>query len=247
MQERGHYPKKAGIYKLICNINNKIYIGKSINIYNRLATHKSAKDVGYLYNAIRKYGWDSFEVEILEVFESFDKNKDNDILLQRESYYIKLFKSTDRNIGYNRCGYSNDSTGIKSSDETIKKLKSKTCSAEHKRKISISNSGKIRSEETREKISKSRIGMKFSEKTKEKMRMRRHTDETKEKIRTARLGSVQTEETKEKIRASAVGKLKSEKTKQKMRKPKSEQHRENIRLSWIKRKQHKCEKSNTKN
>jgi hypothetical protein len=58
---------------------------------------------------------------------------------------------------------------------------------------------------------------------------------------------VQTEETKEKIRASAVGKLKSEKTKQKMRKPKSEQHRENIRLGWIKRKQHKCEKSNTKN
>ena len=241
MENKVYGPKKTGIYKLTCNINNKIYIGKSVNIYNRLAAHKSAKEVGYLYNAIIKHGWDSFGIEILEVFETFDKTKDNDMLLQRESYYIKLFKSTDRNIGYNRCEYSNDCTGIKASDETIKKLKSKVCSEEHKRKISKSNSGKIRSKETKEKISKSRFGMIFSEETKRKMRTRRHTEEAKDRMRVARLGSSQTEETREKIRASAIGKPKSEETKKKMRKPKSDQHRQNIRLGWIKRKQNKCE------
>ena len=36
MENKVYGPKKTGIYKLTCNINNKIYIGKSVNIYNML-------------------------------------------------------------------------------------------------------------------------------------------------------------------------------------------------------------------
>lgn len=83
------YPKKAGIYKLTC-VNGKVYIGKSVNIFNRLRQHKNPKVKYHLQNAILKYGWDSFTVEILEVYDKFDKEKDNKFLLERESFYIEL-------------------------------------------------------------------------------------------------------------------------------------------------------------
>ena len=38
--------KSAGIYKLTCSTNGKIYIGKAVNLYKRLNRHKNcAKDV----------------------------------------------------------------------------------------------------------------------------------------------------------------------------------------------------------
>ena len=35
------YPKEAGIYKLTCSDNGKIYIGKAVNLYNRINAHKN--------------------------------------------------------------------------------------------------------------------------------------------------------------------------------------------------------------
>lgn len=46
----------CGIYKIQNLINNKIYIGQSINIEKRLSAHKSSKDSCYIHNAIQKYG-----------------------------------------------------------------------------------------------------------------------------------------------------------------------------------------------
>jgi predicted GIY-YIG superfamily endonuclease len=34
------YPKEAGIYKFVCSVNGKTYIGKAINISLRIAKHK---------------------------------------------------------------------------------------------------------------------------------------------------------------------------------------------------------------
>lgn len=42
------YPKAAGIYKLTCDNNGKIYIGKSINIRKRLESHKNCKNISAL-------------------------------------------------------------------------------------------------------------------------------------------------------------------------------------------------------
>lgn len=238
MRKHSQYPKEAGIYKITSNITGKIYIGKSVNIYNRIASHKSATEDGHLHNAIRKYGWDSFSVEILEIFEDF-RIEDNETLLQREAFYINLFESANRDIGYNICEFSNDRTGVLASNQTKEKMRNKIVSEETREKMRKSMLGKTHTKETREKMSKARMGMVFSESTKEKMSNWVRNDETREKIRQANLGRKHSEETKKKMRDAKLGCSKSEETKEKMRKPKSASHRENIRLSWIKRKHEK--------
>lgn len=81
----------CGIYKLI-SPNNKIYIGQSIKIEKRFNDHKrrakekSTKHSFKLYNSIRKYGWDNFKKEIVEICTPEQLN-------EREIYYIKLYNS----------------------------------------------------------------------------------------------------------------------------------------------------------
>lgn len=86
-----------GIYKITNNINNKSYIGQSINITQRWINHKSnAKNLDYqtpLYRAIRKYGIENFSFEILEECQEQDLN-------DKEIYWIKFFDSFG-DKGYN--------------------------------------------------------------------------------------------------------------------------------------------------
>lgn len=232
--EYSDYPNTAGIYKLICKNTGLIYIGKSVNIRHRLRGYKnfkgsSGKRYHFLY-ALLKYGWDSFKVEILETLEDFDKIRDNQLLLEKESYYINIFDSTNPNIGYNICKFSTDATGRKCSELT-------------KKKIGNSNRGRVVSDETRQKQRVAHLGRSHSKETREKMsqKSRGHTrllgfkssDETKEKIRQARLGRKHSEESKEKMRKpkvnrenlgkSFLGKKHTEESKEKMRKAKLKQ------------------------
>lgn len=64
-----------GIYKITNKINNKIYVGQSGRIENRLSGHfkASTMESGKQYNDeiyvdMRKYGTENFEFEILETF-----------------------------------------------------------------------------------------------------------------------------------------------------------------------------------
>lgn len=91
----------AQIYKITNLINNKIYIGETIrSIRVRWNEHKhEALKNGHgftypIHGAMHKYGIDNFTIELLE--ECSD-----DIRYERESYYIKLYNSTDKKIGYN--------------------------------------------------------------------------------------------------------------------------------------------------
>jgi group I intron endonuclease len=197
MKSCSKYPKGAGIYKLTCIINGKTYIGKSVNFYNRFSAHKySEKKLNGSYRlqrAIIKHGWNSFNIEILEEFPVFDKLKDNEKLLEKESYYIELFDSTNPQRGYNTCKFSRDRTGVNHSEET-------------KQKISLANLGRKRepmSEETKKRMSQSALGKVFSE-------------ETREKLRQANLGKTLSEEHKEKLRLVNLGKTISEETRKKL-------------------------------
>lgn len=87
------------IYLITNNINNKKYIGQTINSVNtRWIQHKSEakylKPNVYFTRAIRKYGPDNFTVETLE-------ECDNSLLDTREQYYIKLYNSNNKEFGYN--------------------------------------------------------------------------------------------------------------------------------------------------
>lgn len=201
METNAKYWKVSGVYKLACKNNGKVYIGKAVNIGRRLNDHKNSKKDGkgncYFQHAILKHGWESFNIEILEIFENFDKLNDNDKLLQRESYYIELFDSTNRDIGYNRCKFSSDNTGRVRSEEHKQKLRHPR-SEETKERIRQARLGKKTSDETKEKLRQANLGKKRSEDTKAKIGMkslgRTHSDETKEKIRQSKLGKSHTYE-----------------------------------------------------
>ena len=83
------------IYKITNKLNNKIYIGKTVNsIQYRWDQHVSAayanKDKNeynfLLHKAIRKYGTNAFEVETIEEVK-------NENLSERESYWIAFYNS----------------------------------------------------------------------------------------------------------------------------------------------------------
>lgn len=216
------YPKEAGIYKLTCLNNGKIYIGKSIDLHQRLNDHRrcSNKSKGdfYFESALIKHGWNSFNVEILEIFEGFDKTnkEDRDKLLDIESEYMERFNSTDKTVGYNICKYSTDSTGISKPP----------FSEEHKLKISLSKKGiphPGHSPEALEKMSLSKLGKsrpEFSEEWKQNIG-KGHvglvmSEESKEKISKAHKGKPKSKESVEKMRQSLIGKKHSDETKKKM-------------------------------
>ena len=93
---------KCGIYKITNTINNKSYIGQSVDIVKRWRHHCAAAfnpmNPGYeypLYRAFRKYGLDNFTFEIL--LECEKQNLDI-----QEEYYIELFKTLNNEYGYNQ-------------------------------------------------------------------------------------------------------------------------------------------------
>lgn len=210
MSNCSKYPNKAGIYKFTCINNGKIYIGKSVNIYNRMASHKcmSKNSNGRCYfdNALIKHGWDFFTVEILEIFENFDKTKLEDRLriLAEETSYMDMFDSKNRDKGYNICGHSNDRTGVPHSEEAKAKMR-KPRSEESKEKMR-----KPKSVEHREALSKSHMGQQNS-------LGHKHSDETKLKMSLSKKGKPLSEEHKEKIGKSRLGIPRSKETIEKMR------------------------------
>ena len=109
-----------GIYKITNKINNKVYIGQSVNIKRRWKDHirGNKKCVSLIHSAINKYGVDSFDFEVL-----FEFNKVNyDLMNILEIAYIKYFNSLSPN------GYNLDSGGKNKipSDETRKKISENT-------------------------------------------------------------------------------------------------------------------------
>ena len=82
----------AGIYKITCLENGRVYIGESKCVPMRWISHKSAlnckdgKTNKLLQEDWDLYGEDSFTFETLE-----EMDKDKDLLYDRELFYIKQF------------------------------------------------------------------------------------------------------------------------------------------------------------
>lgn len=80
------------IYKITNNINSKIYIGKTkLNISERFKQHcsdstKNSEEKRPLYNAMKKYGTEHFQVELIE--ECADEIAD-----EREKFWINFYNS----------------------------------------------------------------------------------------------------------------------------------------------------------
>lgn len=94
--------ENCGIYGIRNIINGKIYVGKSVNIYERIRFHinklnkKDKNENIHLIHSWHKYGRENFEYIILE-----DLPKNDIILKERELYWILKLKSNQRKFGYN--------------------------------------------------------------------------------------------------------------------------------------------------
>jgi group I intron endonuclease len=72
------------VYKLTNKVNGKVYFGMTKDLRQRLFSHKSraiSSDINApLQNAIRKYGWESFECDVVAEFA----DNERDACCQRE-------------------------------------------------------------------------------------------------------------------------------------------------------------------
>lgn len=93
-----------GIYKYQNKQNGKIYIGQSINLEQRVYAHKSsafnekAKDYNsQFHQALRKYGIDNFNYEVIATLTNGEYSKEK--LDELEIFFIKYYDSYHN--GYN--------------------------------------------------------------------------------------------------------------------------------------------------
>lgn len=112
------------IYKIVNDINNKIYIGQTVRtIEKRWQEHlRKAKNHNYnqhLYCAMRKYGIEHFSIYIIETVKVEELNT-------RERFYIKFYDTV--NNGYNMTlgGDSNPMSNFKSKQAHDDKCKTNT-------------------------------------------------------------------------------------------------------------------------
>ena len=84
------------IYKFENKINGKVYIGRTDDFARRLIEHRASvkSGKGYtLHDAIRKYGWDNFEYDIIDQAETLQE------IVAKEYEYIVKHNSV--RAGYN--------------------------------------------------------------------------------------------------------------------------------------------------
>lgn len=153
--------KICGVYEIKCLINNKIYIGSSVNIYLRFQTHKNHlsknKHINeHLQSAWNLYGANNFSFTVIE--ESTE-----DLVLDREQYWMDSTNCYSREIGFNACKKADRPLGYKHNDES-------------RIKMSKAKLGKKQSKESIEKRRLKIIGIK-------------HTDTSKKNMSIAKLGN----------------------------------------------------------
>lgn len=141
--------KSNEVYKITNKITNKIYIGitnqgsgaRYRHHWYEARTGESAP----IHRSMKKYGEENFTLEIIDFADTYEELK------EKEKYYIKLYNSMDRAIGYNL---------TEGGDGTF---------------------GRLHSEETKEKIRQKAIGRKASEETKKKMSEQRKGKSSKKR------------------------------------------------------------------
>lgn len=204
------------IYLTVNTVNKKVYVGK----HRGGAFDPKYKGSGtYLWNAIRKYGWDAFSVQLIDTAESEEE------LNSKEAYWISEFsKSFDT---YNICrggeGFtgrhreetkrriSSSMTGVHKSEETRKRMSEaqKNKTEETKKKISDTLRGHTVREETRRKISESNKGRKLHPEAVRKISLAR-IGVKRPDVSAALKGRVVKEDTRKKISESLKGRKLSE-------------------------------------
>ena len=161
---------KGSIYLIRNSANGHGYVGQTRgSIENRLKKHISESRQGsecYLHRAMRKYGAHQFSISLIAEVEEY-------LLDSTECHFIEYYETfAPFGKGYNM---------TKGGDSAPRMQRSK----EHARKISESLKGKKASEETKEKLRKSRANSEYKW---------TFSQEAREKARAANTGRLWTQE-----------------------------------------------------
>lgn len=192
------------VYMAVNLINDKKYVGQTVNFYKRKSSHINSKDNRYFHNALRKYGKDVFKWVIL--CECMTKEELN----IRETMKIIVTHSHVSEGGYNLTWGGDDNP--MNNEETRKKVgisnTGKIRTEEFKRNLHNIHIGKILSIDTKIKMSKSKKGIIFTDEHIKNIgissRGRKFSDTAKKNMSNASKGRVVSEETRKKISKSLI-------------------------------------------
>lgn len=123
---------KPGIYRWVNLVNNKSYVGSSVNLERRMREYFNISFLetqiktsnSYIYRSLLKYGYSNFSLDILEYCDP-DKKQ----LINREQYYLDKLEPD-----YNLLKQAGSLLGFKHTEETIAKFKARTRTEQQKTK-----------------------------------------------------------------------------------------------------------------
>ena len=143
--------KTCCVYKLTNNLNNKIYVGQSVDLRKRISEYKNAdkkQSTRPIMQALRDDGHENFTLDILKECKPEELSK-------WEDYYIKTLETYKTDIGYNskpvsegensqlsREKKSESHKGLKESSDT-KRKKSNQIIAIKDKLLVVCDSGKL--------------------------------------------------------------------------------------------------------
>ena len=108
--------KISGIYIIKNLINEKIYVGSSVNIFKRWNEHKAALRNQKHKNRYLQRAWNKFKEENFIFFILEETGSEKSELIKVEQKYLDLYNSYKRNVGYNLSTTSIGPNGIKRVD-----------------------------------------------------------------------------------------------------------------------------------
>lgn len=119
-------PNTAGIYLFTNNVNSKHYVGQSIDIKNRFYDHmtRMKRLFNYpLYNALNKYGLESFNWEVIETVDRNNFSDIKELVKTLDALEIKWIEHYDSyNNGYNLTKGGHSIVGYVQTEESRKKI-----------------------------------------------------------------------------------------------------------------------------
>lgn len=215
----------SGIYRIVCTVTGKCYIGSAIQLERRWNEHRSQLRRNIHTNrklqaAWNKHGEKAFVFEIVELVLI------PELLTAREQHYLDTLKPV-----FNVKPNASSSLGYKHSPEVIEKIRRNSTGRKHTSesiaKMSKVQKGHPTSEATRKKIGESQIGRispnKGKKMTPEQLEHHRlvrigkkASEETKRKMSEARKGTKRSPETREKMRRAALGHVVSAETRKRI-------------------------------
>lgn len=184
------------IYR-ITSPSNRVYIGITCNFNQRFSVYKSnvASKQTLIYNSIKKYGFESHQVEVIDSFRgnlSYAQGKE---MFWVRSYMSNKNRYPEQN-GLNLTDGGDGTRGYKQSQEKIEKQRQKMLGRKQDPEVVRKRAEKQRGR----KMNFTHMTEEFKKKLSEANKLYRHTEEAKKKIGEAskgnkhRLGSKMTPE-----------------------------------------------------